>query len=181
MKDTIFQEIKHELTEGAHSLKHPFRFSTLGTVGLESIPRLRTIVLRDVASDLQLFFYTDKRSKKILHIKENNKVSLLFYHPEKLIQLRVEGLASINKDPDRLEEQWKNVGSRNRKDYTTKKAPGSDIVNPDSVEYLDETNHFCVVTITPFKIEYLKLQQPHHLRVRFSKEGATWHSEFLVP
>lgn len=181
MTDSIFQEIKQELLSATTSPKHPFRFCTFGTVGMENIPRLRTIALRKVDSDLQLLFYTDMRSKKIMHIKENNKVSLLFYHPEKLLQLRVEGLANIIKDPETLKKHWKNVGSANRKDYTTKAAPGSGISDPDLVEYLDDKNHFCMVTINPFKIEYLKLQQPHHLRVRFSKEGFAWHIEFLVP
>ncbi len=48
-------------------------------------------------------------------------------------------------------------------------------------EYLKKENHFCVVEITPYRIEYLKLQQPEHLRVRFSKSQELWSGEFLVP
>ncbi|SDM82842.1 pyridoxamine 5'-phosphate oxidase family protein [Kriegella aquimaris] len=181
MTQEIFKEIKEELNEAISGQKHPFRFCTLGTVGLENIARLRTVVLRNVDTNLQLTFYTDTRSKKIVHIKENKKVSLLFYHPEKLIQIRIEGLATIVKDRMILEKNWKDVGSANRKDYKTKTAPGSGISDPSQIEYLEDSHYFCMVAVEPFKIEYLKLQQPHHLRVRFSKENAAWDSEFLVP
>lgn len=178
MTQEILKEIKEEFNEAISAQKHPFRFCTLGTVGLENIARLRTVVLRNVGADLQLTFYTDTRSKKIVHIKENKKVSLLFYHPEKLIQIRIEGLATIVKDPMILEKNWKNIGHANRKDYKTKSAPGSGISDPDLIEYLEDAHYFCMVTIEPFKIEYLKL---NHLRIRFSKEGTKWESEFLVP
>lgn len=45
--------------------------------------RLRTTVIRNVSKDLIFTSYTDKRSKKVSHIKENNKVSVFFYHAEK--------------------------------------------------------------------------------------------------
>ncbi len=181
MTEVIFQEIKEELNAAITSHKHPYRFCVLGTVGLENIARLRTVVLRNVDSNLQLIFYTDTRSKKIVHIKENKKVSLLFYHPEKLVQIRVEGLATIIKDHAILEKHWKTVGQANQKDYQTTRAPGSGITDPDHIEYLEDSDYFCVVAIEPFKIEYLKLKHPHHLRVRFSKEGTIWENEFLVP
>ena len=98
MTAVFWEELKEELQRGASKKGHPFRYFTLGTVGLERLPRLRTIVLRRISEDLTLTFYTDRRSKKLIHIKENNKVSLLFYHPKKLMQLKVEGLAIGSKD-----------------------------------------------------------------------------------
>lgn len=181
MSNPFFQELKDELLQGATKKGHPFRYGTLGTVGLEYLARLRTIRLREVTPNLKLTFYTDKRSKKILHIKENPKVSLLFYHPEKLLQLRIEGVATIIKDAKILDQQWRKVGAESKKDYTTTKAPGSEIKSQEAIEYLVNENHFCSVEIKPFKIEYLKLQKPHHLRVRFSNEEAVWKSELLVP
>ncbi|WP_273567629.1 pyridoxamine 5'-phosphate oxidase family protein [Maribacter halichondriae] len=181
MTDVFFKELKDELENGASLKEHPFRYCALATLGLEKMPRLRTIVLRSVDNSLNLIFYTDTRSKKVLHIKENNRVSLLFYHPEKLLQIRIEGLATIIKDPNILTEHRKNIHESSIKDYTTKTAPGSAISNPDAVEYLDDTDYFCMVNIEPFKIEYLKLKRPNHLRVRFSRSGANWESNFLVP
>jgi len=179
--DVFFKELQDELRQGTTLKGHPFRYCALATLGLEKMPRLRTIVLRKIDASLNLIFYTDTRSKKVLHIKENNRVSLLFYHPEKLLQIRIEGIATIIKDPNTLKEHRKNIQESSRKDYTTKTAPGSTISSPDAVEYLDDTDYFCMVNIEPFKIEYLKLKRPNHIRVRFSRKDALWESEFLVP
>ena len=181
MTEVFFQELKDELHKILVQKKHPFRYFTLATLGLENIPRLRTVVLRKITDDLTLTFYTDKRSKKIAHLKENNKVSLLFYHPKKLLQVQIEGIATIIDDKTKLKDSWNEVQPNSRKDYTTDCAPGSPIDNPDSVSYLEDKNYFCQVEITPLKIEYLKLKRPNHLRIRYSKTNTDWVGEFLVP
>ncbi|MEM7381617.1 MAG: pyridoxamine 5'-phosphate oxidase family protein, partial [Bacteroidota bacterium] len=114
-------------------------------------------------------------------IKENNKVGMLFYQPEKLLQLKVEGLASVHTQSETYLRHWKGMDTRAKKDYTTSKAPGSTLENQGPLDYLKEDDFFCVVEVTPFKIEYLKLSNPDHIRVRFSKEQGLWTSEFLVP
>ncbi|MCE2612604.1 pyridoxamine 5'-phosphate oxidase family protein [Flavobacteriaceae bacterium D16] len=181
MINGYFDEIRQELTKGATQKGHPFRYFTLGTVGLERLARQRTVVLRRMDDELNLIFYTDARSKKIMHLKENNKVGLLFFHPKKLLQVRIEGLAHEIKDEDTLNKYWSGVQPKARKDYTTAAAPGSLLDDPGQLEYLDEENHFCIVSVQPFKIEYLKLQRPNHIRVRFSKVENLWTSEHLVP
>lgn len=181
MTDTFFQELREELQKGTSNKGHPFRYCTLATVGLGTTARLRTIVLRKVSEDLKLVFYTDRRSKKIGHIKENNSVSLLFYYPKKLLQLKIEGMATIVSDNEELKKYWSGVQPASRKDYTTTSAPGSPISNPDNVEHLEEKNYFTIVEIEPSKIEYLKLKRPNHLRILFSKDDGEWNREFLVP
>ncbi len=181
MTDTFFKEIEEELQKGISKKGHPFRYCTLGTVGVGAIARLRTIALRRVSASLQLKFYTDKRSRKIDHIRENNTVSLLLYHPEKLLQLKITGRAKVVSDPEELKECWSRVRPASKKEYTTTSAPGSSILNPDAIEYLKDENHFTIVEIEPFRIEYLKLKRPNHLRIRFSKKNGAWDGEFLVP
>lgn len=181
MKATFFNELQEELLKGATDNGHPFRYCTLATVGLDNIARLRTIVLRKTTEDLLLTFYTDKRSKKVIHIKENNKVSLLFYHPEKLMQIRIEGLAIVNNDIKSKKLLWDSIPEASRKDYTTSEAPGKEIKDPDVIDYLKDEDHFCVVEVHPFKIEYLKLKRPNHIRVRYSKTNNGWEGDFLVP
>lgn len=181
MYNTIFQEIKKELQKGLAKKGHPFRFCTLGTVGLGNIPRLRTVVLRNVTEDVVLSFYTDKRSKKITHIQENKNVSLLFYHPKKMVQLRIEGTATMDTSQKTTKMIWDGLHPNAKKDYTTVQSPGSAIKDPNHVEYLSDENYFCLVEVLPFKMEYLKLQSPHHLRVRFSNKNGTWESDYLIP
>ncbi|NJB70529.1 pyridoxine/pyridoxamine 5'-phosphate oxidase [Saonia flava] len=181
MATPFFTELKEELKAGVSVKGHPFRFFTLGTVGLERMARLRTVVLRELTPELQLIFYTDRRSKKILHIKENNRVSLLFYHPEKLLQLKIEGIASIFTSDDKKKKVWQNLNAKSKKAYTSSMAPGSSITNFNEIEYLKKEDFFCWVEVEPFKIEYLKLSEPHHTRIRFSRMDTDWESEFLVP
>ncbi|NNF19127.1 MAG: pyridoxamine 5'-phosphate oxidase family protein [Flavobacteriaceae bacterium] len=177
-----FKELKEVLIAAPINEGHPFRTGTLGTVGLDMMARLRTVVLRKVATDLTLTFYTDYRSKKIIHIKENPKVSMLLYHPEKQLQLKIEGLARIRKDSGSVQSLWDDMQEHSKKDYTTALAPGSEIADKENVEYLDTENFLCIVELEPFKIEYLKLGSPHHTRIRFSKKGEErWVSDFLVP
>ncbi len=181
MTEGFYQELKDELQKSLVQKKHPFRYFTLATSGPENIPRLRTVVLRKVSENLMLTFYTDKRSTKIAHIEKNNKVSLLFYHPKKLLQLQIEGVATIVDDKAKLKDSWNGIQLNSRKDYTTDRAPGSTIDNPDNISYLEGENYFCMVEINPLKIEYLKLKRPNHLRIQFSKSNDDWQGEFLVP
>lgn len=181
MTDQFFEELKDHLHKGVHKKGHPFRYAVLGTIGLDNTPAIRNIVLRQVTDNLCLRFYTDARSNKLQQIKENNQVSLLFYDPKQMLQVKVEGLATIINDKEVLQKYWSGVQPNSRKDYITSVAPGSAISNPDVVEYLEEENHFTIVEITPTRIEYLKLKRPNHIRIQFSKTAAIWNSTFLVP
>lgn len=181
MTQQFLDEAKQELQKSLAKKGHPFRYFTLATTGLESMARLRTVVLRKITADFKLIFYTDRRSKKVMHITENPNVSLLFYHPKLMLQLKIEGTAKIVKDQEVLKTYWHGIQPNSRKDYITQQVPGSTLKDPSSVVYLDEENHFSIIEIEPFKIEYLKLKRPNHLRLRFSKDQDQWEGEFLVP
>lgn len=181
MEQVFWKELNEELHKGTTKKGHPFRYMTLATVGLDHLARLRTVVLRKLNENLDLTIFTDKRSKKVIHIKENNKVSLLLYHPKKMLQLKIEGKARIIEDPETLKKYWNGIQPNSRKDYITKKAPGTVIKNPDLVTYMDDEHHFCMIEIKPYKIEYLKLKRPNHIRIKYSKEGEKWEEEFLTP
>lgn len=181
MTDKYFDELREELEKGATDKDHPFRYFSLATVGVDHMVRQRTIVLRKVSPDFELTFFTDYRSKKIMHIHENSKVSMLFYDPDQLLQIRIDGIAEIYKNEDEIKSYWRSVKDFNRKAYTTAGAPGSELENPDLLEYLNEDNYFCAVNITPFKVEYLKLKDPNHIRVNYSRREDEWDGQYLVP
>ena len=178
---SIFEEILSELQNGAKDREHPYHYFTIATLGVDKFARLRLVALRNVSNDLKLTFFTDKRSKKVLHIKENPRVSLLFYHPEKLLQLRIEGMATINSDQFQIQKTWETIGNEARKDYLTTEAPGTTITNPESVEYLKDGDYFSIVDIEPLRIERLKLNTEGHRKTKFNKKGDKWTSEHLVP
>lgn len=181
MTDKYFEQLKSELQRGSEQREHPFRYFTLATVGVDYLVRQRLVVLRKVDVDLRLTFFTDYRSKKIMHIHENNRVSMLFYDPVQLLQVRIEGLASIDKNEKAIKTYWSDVREASRKAYTTAAAPGTVMENPEMLEYLNEDNYFCAVDVSPFKIEYLKLQDPNHIRVHYSLKEGFWDGQYLVP
>ncbi|MDF4222426.1 pyridoxamine 5'-phosphate oxidase family protein [Maribacter sp. M208] len=181
MIDSFFEELSTELHNGVTEKGHPFRFITMATVGNESTARLRTVVLREVNKDLRLTIYTDSRTQKIKHIAENNQVSFLLYHPEKMLQLKVEGTAEMVTNLERLKSTWQNIQPNSKKDYITETSPGTTIKNPDHVEYVEDKNYFTIIDIFPTKIEYLKLKRPNHIRALFTKTDNNWKGEFLVP
>ena len=181
MINSFFEELSTEIHNGVTERGHPFRFITMATVGNETVARLRTVVLREVSDDLGLTIYTDGRTEKMKHIADNNQVSFLLYHPEKMLQLKVEGTAQIITNKDRLNTTWQNIQPNSRKDYITQISPGSSIKNPDHVEYIENENYFTIIDIIPSKIEYLKLQRPNHIRALFTKIDDKWNGEFLVP
>ncbi len=181
MINTFFEELNNELHKGVHKKGHPFRYFTLATVGANGLARLRTVVLRQVSQDLKLTIYTDNRTKKVAHIKANSQVSLLFYHPKNLLQLKIEGTAQLVFDEERLKKYWSGVQLSSRKDYITENSPGTEIKNPDEISYLEDKNYFLMIDIVPKKIEYLKLKRPNHIRAEFVKENEDWNGTFLVP
>ncbi len=181
MTHTYLEEVRAELKKGATDKNHPYRYFTLATVGLDQVARLRTVVLRKLSEDFRLTIYTDKRSKKMIHLKENKKVGLLFYNYKTLTQIRIEGVALVVEDEETKKKYWSGVDKNARKDYTTSSAPGSSLASPDKLDYLEDEDHFCILEIVPFKIEYLQLKRPNHIRVRYSYEDGRWEGEFIVP
>lgn len=181
MSDAFFEELSQEIHNGVNKHGHPFRYITMATVGSNTMPRLCTVVLREVSESLRLTIYTDSRSIKINNLKANNQISLLMYHPKKLLQVKIEGVAELVNNEARLKNTWNNTPPNNKREYITTDCPSSKISNPGDIEYLEDNNFFAMIEIVPKKIEYLKLKRPNHIRVAFEKEKSGWNSTFLVP
>ncbi|EAR12923.1 Pyridoxamine 5'-phosphate oxidase-related, FMN-binding protein [Polaribacter irgensii 23-P] len=180
MKNQYLEEARIELVNGHAKKRHPFRNFVLAT-NENGQPRQRTVVLRKTLLDLSLVIYTDKRTQKIKDLQKNPEFSALFYDSKKLLQIRIEGNAELITDSAQIASYWHTVQAASRKDYTTSLAPGTPIENLDEVGYLAAENYFCPLRLVPYKIEYLRLQRPNHVRVLFSKTVSGWTGEFLVP
>ncbi|NAY93157.1 pyridoxamine 5'-phosphate oxidase family protein [Muricauda sp. JGD-17] len=181
MIQDLFKELTAELRLGASKKGHPFRYFALATQGLQNDIGLRTVVLRRVSPEFHLTFYTDSRSSKIKELNKNQHISALFYHPKKLFQLKVEGKGQLVTDRQLIENHWKNVPTKARRDYTVFIPPGSTIKSPEAIDYLQDKNHFAIVNLIPQKFEYLKLGRPNHTRVQFLPHGNIWKGTYLIP
>ncbi|UGU15028.1 pyridoxamine 5'-phosphate oxidase family protein [Sinomicrobium kalidii] len=177
----ILDSIKNDLRKATRKQRHRFRYFSMATCGIHGHVKQRMLVLRDVADDFTLTAYTDSRSKKITHIKENNEVSLLFFDPRRFVQICITATAATEKDENKVLDLWNQIKPRSRKDYITDIPPGTVIRDPSGVGHQDNVHYFTVLRLIPEKIEYVKLQKIHHLRILFVREGNSWNSDYLVP
>lgn len=176
----IWQNVLHELHRGELDPKHPFRFLTLATTGAQ-FPQVRTVVLRQLTSTMEFLVYTDARTAKVQDLLTIPRVSLLFYHPKKQVQVRVKAIATLHVDDVLAQEHWKRVSDNRQSEYQSRLAPGTRIETPNlGLESHSESAHFSVLKFSPLSIEVLQLSREGHLRIQFEL-AAGWQGTWLVP
>jgi pyridoxine/pyridoxamine 5'-phosphate oxidase len=179
----IFHSIRHELHRGALDHKHPFRYISLATqTGIEL--DLRYVVLREVDSDMNLYIFSDARTKKVLQARANPKVAFLFYHPKKRVQIRIKGEATVHQQDDVSLAMWSKVQGESKRAYNPVIAPGNRIAHPKEAHQwpgvMDDEN-FSVIKISPKYIDALQLNAQEHLRVEFCKANDDWEMNWIAP
>lgn len=158
----LWQDAWSALGRGAADPKHPFHWPTLGySAPLQDAPQLRTVVLRHVdAQALSLTFYTDARSQKVEPLRRG-QASLLFVDVPGLMQVTVSGSCEVDADPASTRRQalFDQLSPRQRLDYATLAAPGSDFGDQDQSDARKvelAAKHFAVVTLS---VEHTNIMQ----------------------
>jgi len=170
---SILNEIWDELYLSLEVSGHPYHIFSISSI-YNNKPDARSVVLRSVDKKNQIIsFHTDSRSKKILHIKENNNICALFYDQPKKTQLRIHGTASIVNDEELIYERWEQSEKMSKLCYLNKYAPGSKLDNPK--DYLQDSgslnnidsgiDNFMVVNININIIDWLNLNHKGHERI----------------
>ena len=177
-----FQIIKSEwenINLGIQKAKHDYHSFVFSTVSKNS-PDSRTVILRDFDEHKPaIWFHSDKRSKKILHLKENKKVSALFYDKSRKVQLRINGIADIEEDIEHNKKIWDSMRPVSKLCYMGPYAP-SQKINQFEPNTLKKSAHdfdkkdehlglsrFCRIRITIKKLDWLKLDYKGHQRLEF--------------
>lgn len=163
-----------ELRRSNKDHRHPFRQMVLGTQGL--FPQLRTVIKRSFAEDLKISFYSDSRANKVSQIINNPNTSVLFYHPRKLLQIRLSGKTSVHTDGIDFQKHLEIV-RQNPGDYTSVNSPGTPFSNGEN----GETLHFCLLEFRPENIDILLLRKEGHLRAGFDLSKGIWKGVLLTP
>ena len=177
-----FQIIKSEwknINLGIQKAKHDYHSFVFSTV-LKNSPNSRTVILRDFDENKPaIWFHSDRRSKKILHLEENENVSALFYDKSRKVQLRINGIADIEEDIEHNKKIWDSMRPESKLCYMGPYAPSQKIsqFEPNTLEKsahdLDkEDEHlglsrFCRIRITIKKLDWLKLDYKGHQRLEF--------------
>ena len=179
--DKIYLKIWALLKTGLSNRDLPFHIPVF-ICGQDSNSDGRMVVLRGInKKDINLWFHTDIRSKKIRTLKTNPIASLLFYDKEEKIQLRIAGNAKINYLNSITKKSWNKTTHMSRQCYLGNKAPGSEALLPTSGLTEEVDNHkysieeseigyknFCVVEIFIESIEWLYLAARGHRRAYFT-------------
>ena len=177
-----FQIIKSEwksINLGIQKAKHDYHSFVFSTVSKNS-PESRTVILRDFDEHKPaIWLHSDRRSKKILHLEENENVSALFYDKSRKVQLRINGIADIEEDIEHNKRIWDSMRPESKLCYMGPYAPSQKIsqFEPNTLEKsahdLDkEDEHlglsrFCRIRITIKKLDWLKLDYKGHQRLEF--------------
>ena len=139
------------------------------------------MVLRQFGADLEFLVYTDARSSKVQELLEAPRVSLLFYHPKKQVQVRVKALATIHVEDELAQVHWKRVSEKRRVEYQSKLGPGTRVEAPSlGWEASLEHSYFSVLKFSPLAIEVLQLAREGHVRIQFDLASG-WQGVWLVP
>lgn len=180
--EEAWKEVNSELKRASVDSRHPFRYVVLGTINVDGGPSQRTVVFRGFTGVNDLLIHTDSRSEKISEIKDNPKISLLFYNDKKKLQLRISGKAMIHEDDELYRKEWNETGIKSKHSYTSERAPGEALDDPeDAYEWNTTSEHFTVLRINVNEAEFLQLDGKRHLRSRriYSEEGIK--DQWLVP
>ena len=177
-----FQIIKSEwknINLGIQKAKHDYHSFVFSTV-LKNSRNSRTVILRDFDEDKPaIWFHSDRRSRKILHLEENENVSALFYDKSRKVQLRINGIADIEEDIEHNKRIWDSMRPESKLCYMGPYAPSQKIsqFEPNTLEKsahdLDkEDEHlglsrFCRIRIKIKKLDWLKLDYKGHQRLEF--------------
>ena len=87
-----FQKIHSWIKKWEREEENEFILGILATVDKDNVPYTRTVAIREVSENGVLFF-TQKGSKKVAHIKNNNIVSLTILLPNNTRQMTFRGQA----------------------------------------------------------------------------------------
>ena len=177
-----FQIINSEwenINLGIQKAKHDYHSFVFSTVSKNS-PDSKTVILRDFDEDKPaIWFHSDRRSKKILHLEENKNVSALFYDKSRKVQLRINGIADIEEDIEHNKKIWDSMKPESKLCYMGPYAPSQKInqfepntLNKSAHDLDKEDEHlglsrFCRIRITIKKLDWLKLDYKGHQRLEF--------------
>jgi len=131
----IYDQIWDDLKDGVTNTKSAFHYPIISTIDKNGYPSSRTVVLREIHKENNIIsFNTDIRSKKWLEIKNNNKISVSIYEPNKKIQIRIIGLAILNYKNKIWESAWDSTPSMSRECYSTPYPPSTAISKPEDID-----------------------------------------------
>ncbi|MBT4262904.1 MAG: pyridoxamine-phosphate oxidase [Deltaproteobacteria bacterium] len=128
--DGVLTDTWSMLKRGVEKFNDPCHWPVLGTIGEDGCSQRTVILRRFDRIERLLVCYTDARATKVREIKENSRVSWLFYHPGKKIQVKIAGPAELHTDDPFAENLWQATSVATRMNFCTADPPGTQVEHP---------------------------------------------------
>jgi pyridoxamine 5'-phosphate oxidase len=190
----VLNEAWTMLKRGAQRFNDPFHWPVLGTTG-EGGASLRTVILRQfILPERILVCHSDARADKVQEISNSAKVSWLFYHPKRKVQLRISGLAALHTDNQLADEQWSATKLTSRLNYCSVEPPGTPIDKPSSglpdfllnkvptlLESEKGRKNFIAIASRIDSMDWLILKVLGNRRARFDWNEKGLNATWLIP
>ncbi|MDY0187526.1 MAG: pyridoxamine 5'-phosphate oxidase family protein [Syntrophus sp. (in: bacteria)] len=192
--DEVLESSWKQLHNGVRNFRDPFHQAVLTTMDGRR-PQVRIVILREFSErERTLICHCDARGSKVLQIRDNPNASWLFYHPEKWLQLRISGTASVHTDDQVAEAQWDQVRLHHRINYCADIPPGSPTENPTSglsgfllekapklFDVPEARKNFAAIVCRFDEMDWLLLKLTGHLRAKFSWKESGMDASWVIP
>lgn len=181
------------LVRGGADRRSPVHTPVVASVDADGLPQARVMVLRKAdPAHGTLRFHTDARSPKVAQL-DGKPVSVLAYHAQENVQLRISGVARIGRDEAEVDGIWNQSTLFARRCYLAQQAPGTPLPGPASglPEWIEGQQptaeqivparaNFAVLWVGVTAIDWLHLANSGHRRALFrSADG--WAGAWLAP
>ncbi|VWB11142.1 pyridoxamine 5'-phosphate oxidase [Burkholderia lata] len=176
------------LESGVSVQRSPFTMLQAATLGVDGAPKVRTVVLRQVSrADRVLSFHTDARSEKVAELRRDPRIALVANDLDALVQIRVEGVASICDDEAQRRAIWQSSRPHTLLLYRAPLPPGTPVESPETA-HVDGTastddgyDNFCLLHVTVTRIDWLELARAGHRRAVFDLHEGGYEGRWIAP
>ncbi|VWM08998.1 pyridoxamine 5'-phosphate oxidase family protein [Burkholderia lata] len=176
------------LESGVSVQRSPFTMLQAATLGVDGAPKVRTVVLRQVSrADRVLSFHTDVRSEKVAELRRDPRIALVANDLDALVQIRVEGVASICDDEAQRRAIWQSSRPHTLLLYRAPLPPGTPVESPEAA-HVDSTastddgyDNFCLLHVTVTRIDWLELARAGHRRAVFDLHEGGYEGRWIAP
>lgn len=171
------------------------RYFQLATVTPEGYPANRTVVFRGFLDDERnrLKIITDSRSAKIQDIEHQARAEICWYFTKTREQFRITGSLCLVTDSDLDEDlkqarktTWQNLSDSARSQFAwpDPARPAADKsafdIDPPNID--NPLENFCLLILTPQKIDHLQLKSDPQQRHLYSLQGdRSWTTQAINP
>ena len=148
------------------------RWIQLSTVTSNNEPRIRTVVFRGWRKENSMLIFTDSRSDKFEHLKNNSNAEVLWLFLRSKSQFRFKGKM---KELESNTKYWNSLSERSKSTWFWQH-PGKEIdsnIQPSQLipTNLNKPKSFVVLEFEIYSVDLLKLVTPIHKRYVWNKKN----------